>query len=86
MGDRAEAPVGVMSQILSMKSLNSCRCEERKVFIGSIQCSLAPKVIMLARPWRDLAIRVNVRRARGAGWSVCRVSRCPLRAVKSVTE
>lgn len=50
MGDRAEAPVGVMSQILSMKSLNSCLCEERKVFMGSIQCSLAPKVIMFARP------------------------------------
>jgi hypothetical protein len=52
-----------MEQMSSRYFLNSCRCVERKAFMGSIQASFVPKEDILARPWRDLAIRVNVRRA-----------------------
>jgi hypothetical protein len=40
--------------------------------MGSIQGSLLPKVDIFARPWRDLAIRVRVRWARGRGCSMPR--------------
>ena len=49
-----------IEQISSRYFLNSWRCEERKAFIGSIQASFVPNEVMLARPWRDLAMRVNV--------------------------
>jgi hypothetical protein len=52
-----------MEQISSRYFLNSCRCVVRKAFMGSIQASFVPKEDMFARPCRDLAMRVNVRRA-----------------------
>ena len=55
----------LIAQMASTKNLNSWRCEVRNAFIGSIQGSLLPKVVRLARVWRALAIRVSVRWARG---------------------
>ncbi len=42
--------------------------------MGSIQTSLAPKDAMLDNVWRDLAINVKARRARGLTSSVHRIS------------
>jgi hypothetical protein len=53
----------LMEHTLSRKLLNSWRWEFKNVFIGSIHNSLDPKVVMFARPCRDFAIKVSVRRA-----------------------
>ncbi len=60
---------GEMEQMLSTKDLNSWREEDRTAFMGSIHGSLDPNEVMFARPWRDLAMRVRVRCARGRGCS-----------------
>lgn len=62
MGAECEADEE-MEQMLSRYVLNSSRCDFRNSFMGSIQASLVPKVVMFARPWRPLAIKVRVRRA-----------------------
>ena len=54
-------------QIWSMKFLNSDFDEPIKMFIGSIHGSLFPNVVMFARPCKDFAIRVKVRRALALG-------------------
>lgn len=61
-------------QISSMNVLNDSRCELRNAFMGSIQVSLVPNDAMFASPCKDLAIRVNVLRARGLGSSAVRLS------------
>lgn len=66
IGAAAEEDVDT-EQMSSRYFLNSCRCEVRKVFIGSIQASFVPKEDILARPCKDLAINVKVRRARFLG-------------------
>jgi len=52
-----------IEQMSSRYFLNSCRCEVRKVFIGSIHASLVPNEDMFAKPCRDFAMRVKVLRA-----------------------
>lgn len=52
-----------MEHMSSRYFLNSVRCVVRKAFMGSIQASLVPNDDMLARPCRDFAMSVNVRRA-----------------------
>jgi hypothetical protein len=66
MGTAAEEDVDI-EQMSSRYFLNSERCEVRKAFIGSIHASFVPKEDMLARPCKDFAISVNVRRARFLG-------------------
>ena len=51
----------LMAQMSSTKVLNSCRCELRKAFIGSIHGSLLPNVVMFARVCKALVISVRVR-------------------------
>lgn len=75
---------GEMLVTESTKSFNSALCSERNSFIGDIQGSLMPKVVMFASPWRDLAMRVRVRWARTPGWSR-KVSRSP-RVVRGVAS
>lgn len=62
MGGAGEFAVEI-EQMSSKYFLNSCRCEVRNEFIGSIHASFVPKDDMFARPCSDFAIRVNVLRA-----------------------
>lgn len=50
-----------IAQMESTNSLNSDRWPTKNLFIGSIHGSLLPKVVMLAKPCKALAISVRVR-------------------------
>ena len=58
------------SQMALMKPSNCLRLLEQNVFIGAIQCSLLPNVLMFASPCRDLAINMKDRCAFGPGSAV----------------